>query len=224
MEEVRGSGRGSYIWGRSVHNIRIERLWVDVTSGFGNKWKEFFRLLEASHGLQVDNDAHIWLLHHLFLDIINADAAQWAATWNQHVVSRRSERHLTPAQMYIRGIAQHGQRGIQPPEDPGGQESEITNDEDFADYGIDWDELEHTRIRTHHHENNPDDGDGTNPFVTNDPEHLSHVEVPDFRCPFTAEQVVQFDLQLAQLSCYRRKSIQECLELWITALYWAQNM
>ncbi|KAI0371588.1 hypothetical protein BV20DRAFT_1051599 [Pilatotrama ljubarskyi] len=76
MEEVRGLGRGSYIWGRSVHNIRIERLWVDVTSGFGSKWKEFFHQLEAQHGLNVDNDAHVWLLHHLFLEAINRDAEQ----------------------------------------------------------------------------------------------------------------------------------------------------
>ncbi len=62
---------------RSVHNIHIERLWVDVTKGFGSKWKVFFWMLESNHGLDVDKDAHIWLLHFLFLHYINADADTW---------------------------------------------------------------------------------------------------------------------------------------------------
>ncbi|KAK6966877.1 nitrite transporter NirC [Favolaschia claudopus] len=52
MEEVRGSGRGSFIWGRSVHNTRIERLWYDVTHGFGKKWKEWAKAWN-SHQLTV---------------------------------------------------------------------------------------------------------------------------------------------------------------------------
>ncbi|KAG1856404.1 hypothetical protein DFJ58DRAFT_659478, partial [Suillus subalutaceus] len=35
----------------SVHNIRIERLWVDFTQGIGSKWKSFFQDLEATSGL-----------------------------------------------------------------------------------------------------------------------------------------------------------------------------
>lgn len=39
---------------RSVHNVRIERLWVDVTGQVGAKWSAFFSMLELRycHGLQ----------------------------------------------------------------------------------------------------------------------------------------------------------------------------
>ncbi|THH19575.1 hypothetical protein EW146_g1603 [Bondarzewia mesenterica] len=74
MEQNRGTGRGSYIWGQSVHNTRIEHLWYDVTQGFGQKWKNFFLELEHHYGLDLDRSAHIWLLHHLFLATVNEDA------------------------------------------------------------------------------------------------------------------------------------------------------
>ncbi|KAI0653875.1 hypothetical protein C8Q70DRAFT_918343 [Cubamyces menziesii] len=219
MEEVRGVGRGSYIWGRSVHNIRIERLWADVTTGFGQKWKAFFRQLEASYGLDINSDAHLWLLHHLFLDVINRDAGQWAATWNSHIIARRGERHMTPHQMYVHGLAQRGQRGVLPA-DPtsGGDEPAHAAEEDFADYGIDWDDLDHPPIRNHHDEHNTNDGDRENPFVTNDPAHFSHVEVPDPRCPLAPQQVAALDAQLAQLPSFPCSNMQSCLELWIAAL------
>ncbi|KAJ6552901.1 hypothetical protein B0H19DRAFT_899411, partial [Mycena capillaripes] len=35
-----------------VHNIRIERLWCDVTRGFGRKWSNFFHSLELSCDLR----------------------------------------------------------------------------------------------------------------------------------------------------------------------------
>ena len=63
----------------SVHNTRIERLWYDVTNGFGRKWKIFFMDLEAHHGLNPTIPEHIWLLHYLFLPAIQQDAQDWAA-------------------------------------------------------------------------------------------------------------------------------------------------
>ncbi|KAJ7740477.1 hypothetical protein DFH07DRAFT_751592 [Mycena maculata] len=78
---------------RSVHNIRIERLWCDVTRGFGRKWSNFFLALEFSAGLRPDLDAHIWLIHHLFLPAINQDAIDWVRTWND--ISKTTQMALT---------------------------------------------------------------------------------------------------------------------------------
>ena len=50
---------------RSVHNIRIERLWVDVTAKVGARWASTFRYLEQHMGLDINSANHIWLLHHL---------------------------------------------------------------------------------------------------------------------------------------------------------------
>ncbi|KAJ6618374.1 hypothetical protein B0H10DRAFT_2164156 [Mycena sp. CBHHK59/15] len=80
----RGELRGSYIWGRSVNNTRIERLWYDVTHEFGYKWKQFFVDLEVNHSFNPTGPEHIWLLHHLFLHCIDEDAQEWAEAWNRH--------------------------------------------------------------------------------------------------------------------------------------------
>ncbi|KAJ3014489.1 hypothetical protein NUW54_g1296 [Trametes sanguinea] len=232
MEEVWGAERGSYIWGRSVHNIRIERLWVEVTSGFGSKWKVLFQELEAMHGLNIDNDAHIWLLQHLFLDAINHDAEVWTAVWNEHAISRRGEPHLSPSQMYVHGLAEHGQRGVLPAsldlqaQNPPGARSNTSAVEDmYEGYGIDWEELQHTRIRAHHAENNHDhDRNLQNPFLSDRPDRLSHIEVQDARCPFTLEQVAILDAELSQFPCSHPTTIQACKELWTVALQLASAM
>ncbi|KAI0261961.1 hypothetical protein BC834DRAFT_829503 [Gloeopeniophorella convolvens] len=112
MEENQGTGRGSYIWGRSVHNTRIERLWVEVTRAFGSKWKQFFHDLEEHHGLDPDLPAHIWLVHHLFLPNINRDAQRWASMWNAHKLQLKGERNRTPRAIWTLSMITDGPRGV----------------------------------------------------------------------------------------------------------------
>ena len=125
MEAAKGIEHDSYIWrrfvsfhnyvvihlltiNRSVHNIHTECLWCNITQGFEAKWKRFFQDLELHNGLIVNRDAHIWLIHHLFLPAINSDAKEWADTWNNHLLSFHGEYQRSPADMYLFGMIQNG--------------------------------------------------------------------------------------------------------------------
>lgn len=70
----------------SVHNTRIERLWYDVTSGFGQKWKNVFIELETHCHLNASDRCHLWLLHFLFKAAINQDTSDWVQTWNHLIM------------------------------------------------------------------------------------------------------------------------------------------
>ncbi|KAF9502857.1 hypothetical protein BS47DRAFT_1374524 [Hydnum rufescens UP504] len=80
MDSLHVFNRGSYIWGRSVHNV------LDVTTQLGAKWAEFFTSLELHHGFNVNSRSHKWLLHYLFLPDINDELLFFTYTWNHHQI------------------------------------------------------------------------------------------------------------------------------------------
>lgn len=85
----RGPGRGSFLWGTSTRNTRIERMWVEMGSQFARRWRAFFTRLERLHHLNPEIPTHLWLLHFLFLDLIDADCQEFKRNWNAHPISGR---------------------------------------------------------------------------------------------------------------------------------------
>jgi hypothetical protein len=231
MEENQGRGRGSYIWGRSVpslvnsfvvltvsnnrsvHNSRIERIWYDVTEGFGGKWRDFFTDLEANEGLDVNNSAHIWLLHHLFLEEINRDALAWGETWNSHKLQIRGESQQTPHEMYFFSMLEDGPRGLNGPRsrDPDGLE----DGEDISAFGIDWEDMDNRELMEHHYRHNPIQLD--NPFSTA-PSALSEVICSPPDCPIPGEIVRQLDQGLSQILNVNSRSMLMRRTVWAEAL------
>ncbi|TRM55809.1 hypothetical protein BD626DRAFT_522341 [Schizophyllum amplum] len=228
METNFGVERGSYIWGRSVHNIRIERLWVDVTRGFGIKWYNFFMDLEIHYDLRPDADEDIWLLHTLFLSSIDEDACEWAESWNHHRLTLSDRRAQSPRELFFFGVLQHGLRA------PDG--TVIAADEvvdDPSTYGVDWEELRDDSLLVHHAEHNPEAGDAaveivdaaeldevdaTGAAASRRPAHMASVEVPAFHCPFADPQDLEvFTESVLAMPEYYSRDMGDRRSLWVQA-------
>lgn len=117
--------------------MRIERLWVDLTTTLGAKWAEFFQLLEVQYGLDPNNSNHLWLLHYLYLPESNAELDFFVETWNHHRIQIRGQPNRSPIDLFGFDMLVHGIRG-----------DELL-EEELELYGVDWEALGEDVPTTH---------------------------------------------------------------------------
>jgi len=98
MVERRGEGRGSWIQGRSVHNVRIERLWRDLRQFCLQFFIDLFKELEHMNLLNHDDPADIYSLQYIYLPHINQALHKFRNAYNNHRI--RTEHNRTPLQIY----------------------------------------------------------------------------------------------------------------------------
>lgn len=192
---------------RSVHNVRIEQLWVDFTAQVGAAWADNFTLLEICYGLDINNAAHIWLLHFLFLGTINTQLAFFCGS-----VEPASHSNAPFSQSLPHRHVCHGVRGdCLPPEEEG------MDAEELEVYGINWRGLRDNGVLRSQSQNNSS-AEGSSPWVghVGPPPDLSQVVVQHPPGTLTDEEATHLYNSFSPL--FGSADADEIVLLWAQAL------
>ncbi len=170
--------------------------------------------LEDHHGLDAENEAHIWLLHFLFLQAINRDIHAWQEAWNMHYINTPERGNHSPREMFLFGMHQYGPRGI----------DAALEDQQFQvhlpSFGVNWlDRAMAGRSLDREAREGRRLAQPLDPFVhPSTPERLSVVVCDEPQGPFTREQVTWLEAQLIARVDGWSQNMEERNNMWNEAL------
>eukprot|EP00794_Sanderia_malayensis_P011470 gene11470-12666_t len=97
-----GVDKNPVITGSSVHNQRIERLWVDLSSVVTAHYINLFSYMEQQMLLDPDNEIHLNAVQYVYIPKINHALKMFVDQWNNHPI--RTARGHSPLQLWTRSF------------------------------------------------------------------------------------------------------------------------
>lgn len=94
---ARSPNRGSMLTSRSVHNQKIECLWLEVKKNIVSYYRNLFYFLEQNRFLDPLNECHLFSLHYIYVPRLNRELNEMSGSWNNHPIDTqgyRSPRHM----------------------------------------------------------------------------------------------------------------------------------